>query len=260
MVELQNIGFDKIGMPDFTATLDHGEKPVITHSYQWAEDTAKIEDQLVPYGHFDSSEEFMTSKIEEKWSSLSDSDVDDDHHTQNMLLDVRKILNIIYANPTISYSVEDHENPWDEETFVLRDPDLDLQNILVDDAGNITGIIDWEGCLTVPCCVGYTCLPEFLRRDWTSLFSLNDSPHMAFRLNHYRRIYADAMLATGCPDAKYTRKSAMYRAIAGAINNDDYRSCSAPDLITKMVAQMPDFNTWDVDELEACLGEGWDEA
>jgi aminoglycoside phosphotransferase (APT) family kinase protein len=32
MVELQNIGFDKIGMPDFTATLDHGEKPVITHS------------------------------------------------------------------------------------------------------------------------------------------------------------------------------------------------------------------------------------
>jgi hypothetical protein len=23
---------------------------------------------------------------------------------------------------------------------------------------------------------------------------------------------------------------------------------------------MPDFNTWDVDELEACLGEGWDEA
>jgi hypothetical protein len=108
--------------------------------------------------------------------------------------------------------------------------------------------------------VGYTCLPEFLRRDWTSLFSLNDSPHMAFRLNHYRRIYADAMLATGCPDAKYTRKSAMYRAIAGAINNDDYRSCSAPDLITKMVAQMPDFNTWDVDELEACLGEGWDEA
>jgi hypothetical protein len=83
---------------------------------------------------------------------------------------------------------------------------------------------------------------------------------MAFRLNHYRRIYANAMLATGCPDAKYTRKSAMYRAVAGAINNDDYRSCSAPDLITKMVAQMPDFNTWDVDELETCLGEGWDEA
>jgi hypothetical protein len=53
----------------------------------------------------------MTSKIEEKWSSLPDSDVDDDHHTQNMLLDVRKILNIIYANPTISYSVKDHENP-----------------------------------------------------------------------------------------------------------------------------------------------------
>jgi aminoglycoside phosphotransferase (APT) family kinase protein len=220
MVDLQNIEFDKIGMPDFTATLDHGEKPVITHSYQWVEDTAKNNDQLIPYGPFDSSEEFMASKIEEKWSSLPDSDVEDDIRTQNMLLGVRKILNIIYANTIISCSVKPHQNSWDEETFVLRHPDLDLQNILVDDAGNVTGIIDWEGCFVVPRCAGYSCLPEFLRRDWTSSFSLSDSPHMTFLLNHYRRIYADAMLATGCPEAKYTRKSAMYRAIVDAINND----------------------------------------
>jgi hypothetical protein len=260
MVELQNIEFDKIGMPDFGTTVRCGEKPTITHAYQWVEDTAQTEDKLLPHGPFDSSKGYMTSKLEDKWPSTPDPEVDDDPRIQNMLLGVRKILDIIYSNPIISSSIQDSLDPSQKETFVLRHPDLDLQNILVDETGNITGIIDWEGCLAVPRCVGYSCLPEFLRRDWTSSFSLKDSPHMTFRLNHYRRIYADAMLATGCPDAKYTRKSAMYRAIVDAINNDDNTSCSPPDLITKMVAQLPDFNTWDVDELETCLGEGWAEA
>jgi aminoglycoside phosphotransferase (APT) family kinase protein len=255
MVELQNIEFDKIGMPDFTATVDRGEKPTITHAYRWVEDTTQTEDQLVLYGPFDSSSEYMTSKLEEMWSTTVDPE--DDVHIQNMFLGVRKILDIIYAHPTISFSRKD---PSQTETFVLRHPDLDLQNILIDDAGNITGIIDWEGCLAVPRCVGYTCLPEFLRRDWTSTFSLEDSPHISWRINHYRRIYADAMLATGCADAKYTRKSAMYRAIVDAVNNNDNRSCSAPDLITKMVAQMPDLNTCDLEELQASLGQGWEEA
>jgi hypothetical protein len=152
-------------------------------------------------------------------------------------------------------------NPLDNvepETFVLRHPDLDLQNILTDEEGNITGIIDWEGCMTVPRCVGYASYPEFLRRDWTSGWSLKTVPYLAtFQLAHYRQVYLDAMLATGCPDAKYTRKSAMYRAIVDCVNGDDLRTCGVGNLVRKMFAQIPELNTMDFNEFEACVGFGW---
>ena len=38
--------------------------------------------------------------------------------------------------------------------FVLSPPDFDSQNILVDDQGNVTGIIDWDLVQTLPSCVG----------------------------------------------------------------------------------------------------------
>ena len=264
MAELQDLEFDKIGMPDFTKTVENmGDAPVIMHSYRWKDpdkmtpEDLESESQVYAYGPFDSSKEYMTSKLEEKWSSTPDPEDDDNPYVQNMCLGVRKILDIIYAVPAITCSSETNEA---KETFVLRHPDLDLQNILTDDDGNVTGILDWESCLALPRCVGYASLPEFLRRDWTSSFSVDDSPHMSWQLDHYRQIYADAMLATGCPDARYTRKSAIYRAVADAVNALDNQTCSEPDLISKLLMHIPGLRTCDVDEFEMCLGKGWSEA
>lgn len=52
----------------------------------------------------------------------------------------------------------------------IRHRDLDMQTIFVDVFGNVTGILDWDGCLAVPRGVGYASFPEFLRRYWTSSF------------------------------------------------------------------------------------------
>jgi hypothetical protein len=77
-------------------------------------------------------------------------------------------------------------------------------------------------------------------------------PH--WKLEYYQQIYTDAMLATGAPDAKYTRKSAMYRAVVDAVNEG-----SPMDLIQKLCACVPGLRRVDVEELEMLIGRGWKE-
>ena len=52
-----------------------------------------------------------------------------------------------------------------DDSFVLAHPDLDLQNVLVDEHGNITALVDWEGVSTVPRPLGCA-YPMWLTRDW----------------------------------------------------------------------------------------------
>lgn len=54
----------------------------------------------------------------------------------------------------------------DARPFVLTHPDLDLQNIFVDDSGALTGLIDWDGVAAVPREVGCAQYPLWLMRDW----------------------------------------------------------------------------------------------
>jgi hypothetical protein len=81
---------------------------------------------------------------------------------------------------------------------------------------------------------------------------LRDSPSIAWELNHYRQIYADAMQTTGASEAKYTLKSAMYRAIVDGLNEG-----SGLDLIPKLFAEDARLRRTDVDEIEQFIGEGW---
>jgi aminoglycoside phosphotransferase len=60
---------------------------------------------------------------------------------------------------TAPFSMPGSEEP---ETFVLLHCDLDLQNVLVDDDGEVTGILDWDSCSVVPRSVGYASLPLLL--------------------------------------------------------------------------------------------------
>ncbi|KAF2751323.1 hypothetical protein M011DRAFT_483258 [Sporormia fimetaria CBS 119925] len=95
----------------------------------------------------------------------------------------------------------------EKQSYVLCHPDLDLQNILTDEDGNVTGIIDWEKALAVPRCVGYASLPLFLRYDDHAEGGAGVWPFMQKSLHHYREVYAGAMEATGCLDSLFTRKS-----------------------------------------------------
>ncbi|CAD6591337.1 MAG: hypothetical protein ASARMPREDX12_005084 [Alectoria sarmentosa] len=53
-----------------------------------------------------------------------------------------------------------------EKPFVLAHPDLDNQNILVNDDGSLAGIIDWDWISAVPNCIGSQSLPKFLTQDY----------------------------------------------------------------------------------------------
>lgn len=257
MAKLETLQFDQIGMPDFTNTLVTGKKPKITCSYCWkspyetTSEDLKSDSQIYRYGPFESSKDYMLAKIDTTWPLTPDPDLEEYPDTQNMLFGIRNILDIIYSHPTIASSTTDPCNTGGPESFVLRHPDLDFQNILCDDDGNVSGIIDWERCIAVPRCAGYTCVPDFLRRDWSGDYEVSKMPHMDWQIDRYVQIYADAMHEAGTKDAVYTRKSAMYRAIVGAVSGGN-----AMDLIQKLFACIPAMRRVDAEQFEQLIGKG----
>ncbi|KAF2032962.1 hypothetical protein EK21DRAFT_86693 [Setomelanomma holmii] len=136
-------------------------------------------------------------------------DSDGEYTTAQMeLRGIHKFLNLVLALPVFQSEPNDF--------YVLQHDDLDLQNILTDENGNITGLIDWDGSLAVPHCIGPAAVPVFLRRDWYPRYS-NRRLDITLSLAHYRKIYATAMVEAGNPVAMYTTKSMIYQAAFAAI-------------------------------------------
>jgi aminoglycoside phosphotransferase (APT) family kinase protein len=269
MAQLQKIRFDKIGMLELGDCFkddDHlDDKPAEIHFYDLEHEKRQP---------FSSTHEFLTTVVEERCSTnmtlahMSDEDDEDDgdikelHHHRGM----RKIIDIIFSSPPFASTEE-------KETFVIRHPDLDLQNILTDDEGNVTGIIDWDGAVTAPRCIGFSALPHFLVHDWLPDFTLDEPPHLSWGLDRYRRIYADVMkealterrdaiaehpeaLRAGLEDGKNTYNSALYQAVWASVT----RGGSAPDLVNKVLLQLPGLRLLDLDEFQEKLGRGWEAA
>lgn len=53
--------------------------------------------------------------------------------------------------------------------YVLALPDFDSQNVMVDEEGDITGLIDWDNVQTVPGFIGCLQYPGCITRDWEPL-------------------------------------------------------------------------------------------
>ena len=103
--------------------------------------------------------------------------------------------------------------------FVLSVPDFDSQNIVVDNEGNLTGIIDWDLAQTVPHCVGYCRYPGWITRDWDLLMygwlKSDMSENSPVELEGYRKYYneklGEALLRTR--DWEFTEKSHVREAV-----------------------------------------------
>ncbi len=263
MAGLQTMELKDIGMPIFTDGRRR-QPPRAVHSYRWKDPYSltpmdlESDTQLYQYGPFASSIEYMTGNLDTSWPKENSETLDKLSAESRLLaLGIRRVLDIISSHPVIKTSKPPNAETSKEETFVLQHPDLDLQNILVDDDGNVTGILDWDGCLAVPRCVGYASFPDFLRRDWQHDFTLSDSPYMSFQLDRYRQIYAEAMEETGCPDARFTRKSATYRAIEEALTGEG----DCPVLIKKILLELPGLRRTNIKEFLMHLGrDDWTEA
>ncbi|SPJ82283.1 uncharacterized protein FTOL_09688 [Fusarium torulosum] len=113
--------------------------------------------------------------------------------------------------------------------FVLCPPDFDSQNVLVDDKGNVTGIIDWDLCRTMPPHLGYASYPGWITRDWDPLMygwpfeqEHEDSPETLQRYRaHYNKELGKALSWRG--DWRFTENSHVAEAVWIAILNSTNR-------------------------------------
>lgn len=116
--------------------------------------------------------------------------------------------------------------------YVLCPPDFDSQNILVDDQGNVTGLVDWDLIKTMPRYVGYTAYPKFLTMDWDPLnrdwnlpkqFRFAESTAALARYrSHYGKELDQAL--HGQQDCGLTQRSHIIGAIWFAANESLYCS------------------------------------
>ncbi|KAJ4375470.1 hypothetical protein N0V86_007001 [Didymella sp. IMI 355093] len=222
MTELNKLRFDQIGMPMFDPTAEdfetyddiETERLPVDKYYVWPFcDTYRS----VERGPFGSTQAFVRNGIDESnemegYQIPKQSASNDGRPMMSedgiKARSTSKFFDILTSHPVFQSTASD--------TFALRHSDLDLQNILIDDDGNVTGILDWDGSLAMPRCVAHAAVPHFLELDWYGNAALY-TPFLPWRAGHYRSIYAAALLDTGNPDVKFTSKSHIYQAVFAAL-------------------------------------------
>ena len=122
-------------------------------------------------------------------------------------------------------------------SFVIAHPDLDLQNVLVDESGTVTGLIDWDGVATVSQLAGCT-YPNWLTDDWDPWsYEYRSGQSNVVRgreipspreLNRYRKLYTGFLEQIPGEDGDNTlnlqyidtvRKSLLMKSLKLAIEN-----------------------------------------
>lgn len=194
MAQFSSISFDKIG--SITAAQDGSLS--LGPIYHWlVKDDGSI--QVTADRTYFSTMEFLACNM--RFKDARDSTWS---RAQNKILET-----LIQNSPDLdSYS-----------RFVLCPPDFDSQNILVDDKGNVTGIIDWDLCRTMPPHLGYASYPGWITRDWDPLMygwpfeqEYEDSPETLQRYRaHYNKGLGKALSWNG--DWKLTETSHVAEAV-----------------------------------------------
>ncbi|KAL8770459.1 MAG: hypothetical protein Q9209_003885 [Squamulea sp. 1 TL-2023] len=191
MVQLENFAFPSAGALQYNAKdkrLDVGVYRKVDH---YAEnDRVRLGDDedlttFSEHGPFAEPKDYFLSSLEK-------SDATELSHT---LQSYRKLLRLL-----IVWFFE--ATGEDSLGFVLAHPDFNLQNILVGDDGSLQGLVDWDGVVAVPRCIGCGAYPLWLTPDWDPLWWSYDAnkdstvdedgdPIMTPNdLDKYRSIYA----------------------------------------------------------------------
>ncbi|KAF2115143.1 kinase-like domain-containing protein [Lophiotrema nucula] len=196
MAELTKFSFDAIGMLNFDID---PEDPFVDDWYVWNDE----EGGMVGNSPWNISQDFISSVLVGNALNCPPEMLE-----TPMIKGLTNFLAWLFQCVPL---VESMAKGDEEESFVLMHNDLHLRNILVDEDGNVTGIIDWDASLTVPRTIGPASLPIFLEEDW---WREGLCLHSTQKLDFYRRVYAQYMIAaTGRKgDGVYTFKSCIYSA------------------------------------------------
>jgi hypothetical protein len=181
---------------------------------------------------YKTSAEFYAARIKE----------DRGFGSSNQDLGQNFIRDCIFQTEPFIWSKKHEDN--EKESFTLGLWDLDFQNILVNEEGEVTAIIDWEKVSTVPRCVGFSALPKFLQADWTSEYAVPDLAMLSpWKLDAYRKFYADALreaCGTDAAAALHTEKSMIYAQIHAMLYGDRTVSFDKEiDVMNKLLLEIP---------------------
>lgn len=208
MAQLQKLKFDWIGSLQLNGATDDNSL-CIGPCYEWNLPSRHAElrgqdPDIREFGPFRTTKDYL--------NHLHNLQERDSHP---MAIGCRELLTRMIASFPLSLDAPDVGS---HETFVLTAPDFDSQNFMIDEQGNLTGIIDWDHVLTMPRCLGYCRYPEWITRDCDPLRyeylsnGMGDSPE---QLRQYRQQYAAEMVRhlRGQSDARFAKKSHIFGAV-----------------------------------------------
>lgn len=197
MSQLNKLRFDKIG--SLTAS-SQGSGHDLGPCYEWDE----AEDGTISVA---SSGPFLTttSFLKRFWAPTN--------HKSPYAVGAAKLLEEML--PLLPHSSE----------YVLAPPDFDSQNVMADEEGNITGLIDWDNVQTVPSFIGCLRYPGWITRDWDPLMYgwPQGSENSPDELQKYREYYLyemkQALKPQGSDGYRLTEKSHIFEAFWIAVSN-----------------------------------------
>ena len=226
MSQLQKFQFDKLGSLQFNPE-SPDDTPTIGPCYRWEEEEVnkmkkkkkkkeKEEEEKKPE-NADRRPIFWLSEYGPFTSSKSYLEYCMDNHGFRGDIDFQRGSRIL-TRMMIQHLPPTKKDSTDE-TFVLVPPDFNYQNIMADEQGNLTGIIDWDNLQTMPKFYGYSRYPSWLTRDWDPfvyhypLFS--DRENSPEELKRYRARYKATMqkMLRGVGDSKFTAKTHIFEAV-----------------------------------------------
>ena len=153
----------------------------------------------------------------------------------------------------IEWAFNRTKNEGDRQ-FVLAHPDLDVQNILLNDDGSLSGVIDWDGVTAVPHAIGPLNYPLWLMQDWR-ISGADGWDFTLEQLSRYRQIYAQLVETTAFrvtnnaqTSEQYgdiTRASIVFGSIGRAINIPEFSEGILENVFDEMGIEVDNANDGD---------------
>lgn len=241
MSQLQRLQFTMIGSLESQDGISENRIRV-GPCYRWDEGVFGDDNygqnlQINEFGPFESSKSFLRHHVKHYGDPTKHSP---------LATGSRALLDMMILSLPLST-----EGPsGDRESFVLSLPDFDSQNVMVDEEGNLTGMIDWDNAQTVPRFLGFSSFPGWITRDWDPIMyyypANKERENSPEELKRYRQRYNSKMreMLHGKGDSRFVNKSHIFEAVAIAACDDVRRL----EIVRKIVARVS--RTEDDDALE----------
>ena len=244
MAGLRHFSFTTTGLLYSKASVTHpiiyspiSKTPVESTSIKSTQDTPKIETESDPSvkfinladspGHASSAEMFQHRL--DSWLRTQERYWDEGEYLdmiEHARGTVRAYKLLIDYLPHPNRASDQAAQP--PERFFISPPDNDLQNVLADEYGNITGFVDWDSVEALPDYLSWASLPIWLRVDWRDGY---DWPSSRRRFNSprelekYRKQY-EGYLRAACGGINggatyFTEKTAIFQAVYEKLDEEN---------------------------------------